>query len=52
METAGQILFVFGLVFTVNNIAQKVSVSFKGLRIRGEIGPVLMILGAFLWWIF
>jgi|WetSurMetagenome_2_1015567.scaffolds.fasta_scaffold1643774_1 hypothetical protein len=52
METAGQLLFVFGLFFTLNDFRQGVSVSYQGLNLKGAVGPVMMILGIFLWWVF
>jgi uncharacterized membrane protein len=52
MEAAGQILFVFGLVFTVYEVRQNVSVQHAGWKISGAVGPVMMVLGVLLWWIF
>jgi hypothetical protein len=45
MRDLGQILFVFGIVFTVMGIPLALRVG----KVAGAVGPVLMVIGGLMW---
>lgn len=45
MHELGQILFVFGIAFTVMGIGLRLKLG----RVEGAVGPVMMIIGGLLW---
>jgi len=45
MRDLGQILFVFGIAFTVVGVPLALRVG----KVEGAVGPVLMVIGGIMW---
>lgn len=47
MEELGQILFAFGVVFSVMELKLNLRIG----KIGGAVGPVLMVVGGLMWFV-